>query len=282
MRAWLTGVFVGLISLAAAPTAVAQVSQSANWSGYAIHRAGVTFRSISGTWQEPTPSCQSGRETFSSYWVGLGGYNANARALEQTGTEVDCTASGKVHSFAWYEAIPSPAVPIKLQVPPGDLIHGQVVVNGHTVTLVLRDLTRNTEYSKVLQTSPVDVTSAEWIVEAPSECLSLYHCITLPLANFGSTPFTSALAQSTAGHSGAISDPSWSATAIKLVPHHSPPTLGRHQLGHSGDATPSSLEVGGSAFSVTYSPLLSSGALAARSRRATLGGALVHRVLEAR
>lgn len=277
MRAWLTGAVVGLISLAAAPTALAQVSQSANWSGYAIHRAGVTFRSASGTWQEPTLSCQSGRETFSSYWVGLGGFNSNARALEQTGTEVDCTASGKIHAFAWYEVIPSPAVPIKLEVPPGDEIQGQVLVNGHTVTLVLRDLTRNTEYSKVLTTSPIDVTSAEWIVEAPSECLSLYQCITLPLANFGSAPFTSAGAQSAAGHAGGITDPSWSSTAIKLVPHHSPSTLGRHRLGHGGDATPSSLQAGGSAFSVTYSPLLSTGGLAAHSSGGVPGGALVHR-----
>jgi Peptidase A4 family len=280
VRARLTAAVVGLVSLAVAPAALAQVSESSNWSGYAAHRAGVTFRSVSGVWREPTVSCQNGRETFSSYWVGLGGYSANARALEQTGTEVDCTASGRARAFAWYETVPSPSHPVKLKVPPGDLIQGQVIVTGHKVTMQLRDLTRHTQFTKVLSTSPIDATSAEWIVEAPSECLSLYDCVTLPLANFGSAPFNSAVAQSATGQSGSISSPFWSTTEIKLVPHHSPSSLGRHRLGHSGRATPSPLQSGGSAFSVTYSPLSLGGTLAARSGLPA-GGALVHRGFEA-
>lgn len=276
MRAWLTATAVGVLSLAAAPAALAQVSTSSNWSGYAVHRAGVTFRSVSGIWREPTLSCQSGRETFSSYWVGLGGYSAKAKALEQTGTEVDCTASGKVRAFAWYELVPAPSHPVKLQVPPGDTIQGEVTVTGHNVTVLLRDLTRHTQFSKVLTASPIDVTSAEWIVEAPSVCLTLYDCVTLPLANFGSAPFGSAAAQSTTGNAGAISDPFWTATAIKLVAHRSPSNLGGHRLGNGGDATPSALQVGGSAFSVSYGPPVASGVLAARSK-GRLGVALNHR-----
>jgi hypothetical protein len=253
---------VGLASLVAAPTALAQVSESSNWAGYAVHRSGVTFHSVSATWRQPRVTCPNGRETFSSYWVGLGGYSINAKALEQTGTEVDCTASGKAHTFAWYEVVPAPSVPIKLQVPSGDLIQGQVAVTGHKVTVLLRDLTRHTQFSKTLSATPIDIASAEWIVEAPSECLALYDCVTLPLANFGSTPFESAVVQSTTGHSGSISDPFWSATEIKLIPHHSATTLGGHRLGRPGDATPSTLQSAGSAFSVTYSPSTSSGPLA--------------------
>lgn len=275
-RAWLTGAVVGLVSMVAAPAAVAQVSQSSNWSGYAIHRPGVSFERVSGTWREPTLTCQNGRETFSSYWVGIGGYSAGAKALEQTGTEVDCTESGKVHAFAWFELVPAPSHPIKLQVPPGDLIQGQVKVIGQTVTVTLHDLTRNTQFSKVVTSSHIDVTSAEWILEAPSECLSLYNCVTLPLADFGSTPFSSAAAQSTTGHSGSISDPTWTATPIKLVPHKSPQKLGNHPLGHSGAATPSTLLAAGSGFSVTYSPVSSSGQQAA-PRGARVSGILVHR-----
>jgi hypothetical protein len=286
VRAWLTGAVVGLVSLTAASTALAQpsVSESSNWSGYAVHRSGVTFHSVSGTWREPKVSCQSGKETFSSYWVGIGGYSANSKALEQTGTEVDCTSSGKVRAFAWYELVPSPSVPIKLQVPPGDLIQGQVSIIGRTVTLVLRDLTRKTQFSKILNASPVDVTSAEWIVEAPSECLGLYNCVTLPLADFGSAPFASAAAQTAAGQSGSIAAPLWNATEIKLVPHRSPATLGHHHLGRSGKATPSLLQAGGSAFSVAYSPLSSGGTLAEQpSARlgAGLGARLIHRGFEA-
>ena len=281
MRAWLTGAVIGVVSMVAAPAALAQVSQSSNWSGYAIHRPGASFRSVSGTWREPTLTCQNGRATFSSYWVGIGGFSANSNALEQTGTEVDCTESGKVHAFAWYEVVPAPSHPIKLQVPPGDLIHGQVTVSGHTVTVALHDLTRNTQFSKVLTSSHIDVTSAEWILEAPSECLSLYHCVTLPLADFGSTPFGSAIARSTTGHAGSISDSQWTATPIKLVPHGNPSKFGNQRLGHSGVATPSTLLAGGSGFSVTYSPVSGSGQQAAPegSRPA---GILVHRRFRAR
>jgi hypothetical protein len=277
---------VGLVTLSAASTAIAQpsVSESSNWSGYAVHRSGVTFHTVSGTWREPKVSCQRGKETFSSYWVGIGGYSANSKALEQTGTEVDCTSSGKVHTFAWYELVPSPSVPIKLQVPPGDLIQGQVSISGRTVTLVLRDLTRKTHFSKVLNASPIDVTSAEWIVEAPSECLGLYDCVTLPLADFSSAPFTSAVAQTVAGQSGSIAAPLWNATEIKLVPHRSPATLGHHRLGRGGKATPSVLQAGGSAFSVGYSPLSSGGILASQASAhfgAGLGAHLIHRGFEA-
>ncbi len=277
---------MGLVSLAAASTALAQpsVSESSNWSGYAVHRSGVSFHSVSGTWREPKVSCQSGKETFSSYWVGIGGYSTNSKALEQTGTEVDCTSSGKVRAFAWYELVPAPSVPIKLQVPPGDLIQGQVLISGHAVTLVLRDLTRNTQFSKVLRASPIDDTSAEWIVEAPSECVGLYDCVTLPLADFGSAPFGSATAQTTAGPSGPISAPLWNATEIKLVPHRSPSNLGHHRLGRGGKATPSILQAGGSAFLVSYSPLSSSGTLAYRSSAhigSGPGAGLFHRGFDA-
>jgi hypothetical protein len=280
VRGWLTGAVVGLVALSAAPAALAAVSESSNWSGYAIHRSGVKFRSVSGTWREPTVSCQSGRETFSSYWVGLGGYSANARALEQTGTEVDCTASGKPRAFAWYELVPAPSVPLKLEVPPGDEIRGQVVVVGRSVTLTLRDLTRGTEFSKTVSTSPIDVTSAEWIVEAPSECSGLYDCVTLPLADFGSAPFGSAAAQSITGQSGAISSPFWNTTEIKLVPRRSPSTLDHHRLGRGGQATPSALQAHGSAFSVSYSPAGSSQNLTAHNKT-RLGGALIHSGFEA-
>jgi hypothetical protein len=144
----------------------------------------------------------------------------------------------------------------------------------------LRDLTRHTQFSKVLTSSPIDITSAEWILEAPSECLSLYNCVTLPLADFGSTPFGSAVATTTANHSGPISDPTWTATPIKLVPHKSPSKLGGHHLGHSGVATPSTLLAGGSGFSVTYSPVSSSGQQAAPAG-ARRSGILVHRGLRA-
>ncbi len=71
-----------------APAALADSTNSSNWAGYAVHRQGVSFRSVTGTWRQPKVRCTPGKATYSAFWVGLGGYSLNAPALEQTGTEV--------------------------------------------------------------------------------------------------------------------------------------------------------------------------------------------------
>src|SRR5215470_19668804 len=70
---------------------------SQNWSGYTAHAK--AYRKISASWVEPTAHCTSSR-TFSSFWVGLDGYNN--QSVEQTGTDVDCSA-GHAKYFGWYE-----------------------------------------------------------------------------------------------------------------------------------------------------------------------------------
>ena len=48
-----------------------------------------------------------------------------------------------------------------------------------------------------------DISSAEWIAEAPSTCSQgLSSCTPLPLADFGTVQFTSASATTTDGHTG--------------------------------------------------------------------------------
>jgi hypothetical protein len=231
------------------------VSQSTNWAGYAVHRQGESFRQVVGVWKEPTPSCRPGQQTFSSDWVGLGGFRTDSRALEQTGTEVDCTAQGQARSFAWFELVPAPSVHVRLRVAPGDVVEGTVTARGRKVEVAIRNLTRHTSFSKALPTQALDVSSAEWIVEAPSDCLSSGRCMALPLANFGSIGFGGALVTSSAGHIGSISDPDWRTTRLRLVPAQTRFVVRHRDLGPAGQATPSSLQSGGSAFTVSYSPL---------------------------
>src|ERR1700731_2996747 len=107
-------VALGLFGFAS--PALAHTSPSANWAGYAVHRSGESFTQVVGTWREPTLTCRKGDQAFSSYWVGLGGYSTTAKALEQTGTEVDCTSAGKVRAFAWFELVPAASVRVRLQV----------------------------------------------------------------------------------------------------------------------------------------------------------------------
>ena len=101
----------GLVALASVPAALADTTQSTNWAGYAAHGSRASFRAARGSWIEPSASCVRGVRTYSSYWVGIGGYSETSQDLEQIGTEVDCTASGRVNSTAWYELVPSPSAP---------------------------------------------------------------------------------------------------------------------------------------------------------------------------
>jgi hypothetical protein len=271
----LTAMLAMGLSVLAFP-ALAHASASTNWAGYAIHRPGESFRQVVGIWREPTPACHRGRRTFSSYWVGLGGYSATARALEQTGTEVDCTARGRVRAFAWFELVPAASVRVRLRVPPGDLIEGAVAVAGHRVRVSLRDLTRHTVFSRILRARIVDVSSAEWIVEAPSECLGDGRCVTLPLANFGSTTFASARVQPAGGPLGSISDARWRTTRIRLIPQGQAFVSAHRGFGPAGAATPSALRTEGSAFTVFYGPLgAPAGVLG--GERLLAGRRLVHR-----
>ncbi len=228
-------------------------SPSANWAGYAVHRAAGSFTQVVGTWREPSPTCRKGQRTFSSYWVGLGGYSTTSRALEQTGTEVDCTSAGKVHAFAWFELVPAPSVRVRLPVPAGDLIQGAVAVTGRQVHVSLRDLTRHTVFSRVLQARVVDLTSAEWIVEAPSACIGGGRCVTLPLADFGRATFNDSMVQPAGGRLGPISNRSWRTTRIRLTPTAQDDVSSHRGYGPGGGAKPSSLRSSGSAFTVSFS-----------------------------
>jgi hypothetical protein len=60
---------------------------SGNWSGYASTGASGADTSVSSSWVQPSVTCTA-QDTYSSFWVGLDGYNDSA--LEQTGTEADC------------------------------------------------------------------------------------------------------------------------------------------------------------------------------------------------
>jgi hypothetical protein len=236
-----------VVVLAAAAPAAADVAAprvSANWSGYAVAAPGVAFRDVAGSWRQPRARCVPGYPTASGFWVGLGGYDEAARALQQVGTEVDCDASGHATHRAWWQLAPGPRVAIPLRVAPGDRVTGAVLVEARRVTVTLKNTTRGTRFSKTLTaTRPPDVGSAEWIVETPVAAI--------PLANFGTVAFTHAAAIGN-GHAGRIDDPAWEATPIALD-SRSGVGLGRfrpavHPALFGG--LPSGLTAAGSAFAV--------------------------------
>jgi hypothetical protein len=254
-----TALLTSLAALAAlaVPTAADAATHqavSANWAGYAVSKPGVKFRRVAGTWVQPAASCLAGERKYSAYWVGLGGFHSDSRALEQIGTQVDCSSKGKPVYAAWYELVPAAPVPIRLAVRPGDRMSASVTVVGKTVKVYVANRTRGTHFATKLRAHQVDVSAAEWIVEAPSACTT-DGCTPLPLADFGSASFTGAKATDTAGHAGPIASPTWSPTALLLAPGDlgSFPSAVASEASLAG-ATPSGLSDGGDGFTVTYQP----------------------------
>ena len=236
--------FVPSAAPAAADTPTAA---SSNWAGYAV--TGALYRRVAGSWTVTRPDCSSGAG-FSAVWIGLGGFDASAQALEQTGTAAECSRSGRVRYTAWSELVPATSRTIPMKIRPGDRMAATVTVSGRRVTLTLTDRTTRKAYRKVAAMAAPDVSSAEWIVEAPMGCDTGGNCLQLPLNDFGRIRFSGASATSTTGHTGTISDPAWSPTAIELSPSGS--GSGSIDVALAGGAVPSSLSAGGSAFSVRF------------------------------
>jgi hypothetical protein len=278
MRPSIVIALIAAIVAVTAPAALADATNSSNWAGYAVHKPGVSFRTVTGTWRQPNAKCTPGVQTYSAFWVGLGGFSLSAPALEQTGTEVDCSISGKVVSTAWYELVPAASVPIKLTVRPGDLMRASVTVTGRQVAISLDDVTRHSGFKKTLNADVIDVSSAEWIAEAPSQCVGIDSCQTLPLADFAPTKFDSATARSSTGHFGSISDRTWGWTKIRLTPGGRRFATYKGNGPASGAASPSSLLPGGRAFSVSWALASTQGNPFVQDRRAAVraGGALYH------
>ncbi len=267
---------LGAVSTASAASADVQQASSGNWSGYVAGgsstSSAIRFKSVSGSWVAPTATCTSSAGggspgTYSAFWVGLGGAG-QTQALEQAGTEVNCSASGQASYYAWYELVPAAPVRTDLAVHPGDHISTRVTVEGTAVDVSVSNQTTGQSFSKQLTMSNPDVSSAEWIAEAPSSCDGSGSCTPLPLTNFGTVNFTSSSATTTDGHTGSISDSSWSTAAVSLTPGASSGFQGVDLASgqSSGSATPSSLSSDGSAFSVAYS------AGAAATSTSTTGG----------
>jgi hypothetical protein len=194
---------------------------SANWAGYVITGAYTSYTSVTGTWKQPQITCTaSDGGASSAFWVGLGGYYTSSQSLEQIGTSADCSAAGKATYYAWYELVPQGSVTISdFPVSAGDVITTSVNVvgDGSSVLLQLKNRTTRKTFTKTLPFASVDSSSAEWVAEAPSAC-NQYRCRQLSLSNFGSVQFTKVAALGNSIGGTLTSNAGWTSTAISLVP----------------------------------------------------------------
>jgi hypothetical protein len=257
-RSWrrsLTGSILALLVVAACPTvALARAPQhqsSDNWAGYAV-TAHSPFAAVDGQWVQPAATCDQRSPTYSSFWIGLGGFNKGSQALEQIGTEADCGADGTPRSSVWYELVPAPMIKTPLHVRPGDRLAARVSVRGQRATLRIENLTTGLSFTRTRSMQSPDTGSAEWIAEAPSECVSANQCQPLPLTNFGSVSFSRSTATTRGWHAGTISDPAFTATAVTLDggPSFGPQPIADRSA--SRLAIPGELSPDGSSFTVRF------------------------------
>lgn len=166
---------------------------STNWAGYVNNGSTNEYSSVSAHWTQPTLTCTSDAEKDSSFWVGLDGWQAASNTIEQVGTEADCINDAPVY-YGWWELWPGDSVNFGGTVDAGDAMFAGVVwENGDNYKLTLTDHTQNWSVSTVQAISGAKRDSAEWITEADGISGNNAN-----LANFGTVPFTQAVANNTA------------------------------------------------------------------------------------
>jgi hypothetical protein len=199
----------------------ATLQVTTNWSGYAVTSPSTTYTSVTATWRQPRVTCTAADAGSSSaFWVGLGGYAETSQALEQAGTSSDCDRdTGRATYYAWYELLPDPSVTVStLKVLAGDVITTSVNAVDGGILMQIKNRTRHTTFTKKLAFASPDLTSAEWIAEAPSSCSSADRCVPIPLSNFGSVSFERIAALGNGVGGTLLVNPGWSTIPIQLVP----------------------------------------------------------------
>jgi hypothetical protein len=178
-----TAVHHDAMRAASAPNHKVSHSSSTNWAGYAVYNG--TFTSVSASWTQPAVSCSVTPTGWSSFWVGLDGYNTST--VEQTGTEADCSSGSPVYS-AWYEMYPKFPKTYSDAVSPGDHFTASVTTDGNgNFTLNISDTSKGWSHSTRAKLRSARLGSAEVIAEAPSSSGGV-----LPLTDFGTVNFSSA------------------------------------------------------------------------------------------
>jgi len=159
---------------------------SYNWAGYAATNG--KFTAVRGTWIVPSVSMNTDSTTADAIWVGIGGVVSSD--LIQTGTQAITMPSGNIVYQAWYEKLPSSSQIIPMDIKPGDSITALVSqVQTGVWNISLTDNTTNQNFN--INTSyNSSLSSAEWMVEAPSTLFGL-----LPLDQF--QPFDFSNSQTT-------------------------------------------------------------------------------------
>jgi len=153
-----------------------------NRSGYAVTGGVGSVNDVKGSWMVPAVTCAPGETSYSSFWVGIDGFNSST--VEQTGTDSDCQ-SGVPTYYVWFEFYPHPMFIVNnLTIKPGDIISAEVSYGNRQFTVSITNVTTGGSFSTSTRVNRAQRSSAEWIAEAPSSTGGI-----LPLADFGTVYF---------------------------------------------------------------------------------------------
>lgn len=156
--------------------------EDSNWGGYVAQGS---FTSISGSWTEPSVTCNSTNDLFAP-WVGLDGYGSES--VEQAGVQTDCSSGQPVLS-AWYEMYPAAPVYWNDPVSEGDTISASIVSNGGgSYTLTLSDNSKGWS-EHVDQNLSADNASAEAVIESPTSSYPSFDSVNFSNVTVDGQPF---------------------------------------------------------------------------------------------
>jgi hypothetical protein len=189
------------------------VGNSFNWAGFVAavnfsQQNRNTVKRVAGTWTVHLLE-RSRINTYAAIFVGIDGFGNNT--VEQIGTEQEII-NGQQINYAWIQMYPEPSMIIEnFPVNIGDKIRASVTHVGNNIfKLVIRNITRKV-FTDFHRSQPDALRStAEWIVEAPS------NNGILPLANFGKITFQNCRVKIN-GILGTIKNPNWDRFRLHMV-----------------------------------------------------------------
>lgn len=149
----------------AAPTTVPTVGSS-NWSGYVL--SGGPYTGVTGTFNVPSIYA-SATDTATAEWVGIDGTSSSDPGIIQAGIAEDYQVATNTYAIEpWIELFPAPPFYLPLAVGADDQVTVTIdEIGTGSWNVLVQDDSNGQSYS-TNQAYSGPATSAEWVVEAPT------------------------------------------------------------------------------------------------------------------
>lgn len=149
-------------------------SASLNWAGYAATDA--EYTGVEGTWVVPEIKPKGVHSAYAT-WVGIGGIEGED--LIQSGTAAIENRVGDVDYFSWFELLPDAAIPLPVDIAPGDTVSVRITEEWPTYWSIEFENVTTGEDITIPARYNSSRSSAEWIQERPviggDELIELSH-----------------------------------------------------------------------------------------------------------